>query len=256
MNSNNWVIGAKLYASTDSTVHTLKHLSITTLNSIEVKGFSILSLKHRRGCSATHADAVCRASNLDDQHSLLLLALICVHVVDLTDTTGKHDGLDPLHAFRLSLLFLALGSKEWHTHTKRTCVSADDRFAELVSVVRSTVGGLNHDLKRAGLVARILEALILPRQLVARNVEVSNAVSSCTCKNKRSSSRCMSVSQTTASSSFSTRERSNTRGKVVGLSSEEDVVMAFCLNHLSWKCSSCSFIRQQKCDRFRASSSF
>ena len=58
--------------------------------------------------------------------------LMDVDVIELTDTTAEHDGLDVLSSLSVAEA-LAIGTSE----------TSDDRLTELVTVVGRTVGGLD-----------------------------------------------------------------------------------------------------------------
>lgn len=58
--------------------------------------------------------------------------LMDVDVIELTDTTAEHDGLDVLSSLSVAEA-LAIGTSE----------TSDDRLTELVTVVGSTIGGLD-----------------------------------------------------------------------------------------------------------------
>ena len=74
-----------------------------------------------------------------------------VSAVDLTETPGKHDRLDPFAA-------LAAGQ----AHAKRARVACDEGLAKLVAVVGRAIGSFKKDLKRRRKRCGILRLLVFP----------------------------------------------------------------------------------------------
>mmetsp|Transcript_27831 Transcript_27831/g.40935 ORF Transcript_27831/g.40935 Transcript_27831/m.40935 type:complete len:350 (+) Transcript_27831:2294-3343(+) len=213
MERHNRVAVAQLTARADDAIHFLLHLCVSTLHCIEVE-LTDLARGTATGRSSTHADAVSRASHLDNLHSNLRGALPSVASIHLTEPAREKNGLDPLTP-------LATGS----ARSIRTSETADERLAVFVTVVRCAIGTLNEDVEGSGHgagVGLVGEGLFV-RLVVANHVEGTHAVADSATDVRGSCSSGLHVAKTAAGASFGTCKGAHTGGHVVRLGGVDEV---------------------------------
>mmetsp|Transcript_36056 Transcript_36056/g.64935 ORF Transcript_36056/g.64935 Transcript_36056/m.64935 type:complete len:209 (-) Transcript_36056:1082-1708(-) len=165
MHTNNRILRSQITTSPHQSIHPIFHLGIPALYGVKVQCGIFARLHPGGGGASPDADAVARSSDLDDEHALFGFALGRVSAVQRANAGGEHDGLDPFES-------LSAGN----AHTEASGESVNHGLAEFVAVIARAIARLHLDLQRTGQVGRVFERIVLPRQCVSRDVQVSDAV--------------------------------------------------------------------------------
>jgi hypothetical protein len=159
------ILFAEIATGAHQSIETVLHLGVAALHRVEVQVGVLRALDARGRSTATDPDPVGWTADLHDEHPLFRGALIRVPAVKLPDPGGEHDRFHPFEALpaRKSL-------------TERPREAMDDRLAVLVSVVGRSVARLDLDVQGGGEVPGVHEGLVLPRKVVPRDVQITDAV--------------------------------------------------------------------------------
>ncbi len=134
--------------------------------------------------------------------------------IDLSNSAGKHDGLYPLPPLTVR-----------ESQPKRACKALYQRLTKLVAVIRGPVARLYLYLKGSGKVGGINKRLILPRQGVTRDIQVTHTVRGSPCHNKTAPARGMAIPYPPPCTCLCPGKWGNTCGKVVCLCCKDDVIV-------------------------------
>mmetsp|Transcript_33206 Transcript_33206/g.96159 ORF Transcript_33206/g.96159 Transcript_33206/m.96159 type:complete len:244 (-) Transcript_33206:910-1641(-) len=235
MDGNDRVRSAFLEAGTNKAVHPVLHFCVPSLDRVEIKGCRRLVAHSARGCAATHADAVGRATDLHHEHPRLWLLLRDMSGIQLANTSGEHDGLDPLYSRGRAPSFTS------QSQTERPTKAVDYRLSKLVPVVRRAVRRLDGDGAGVCQVCRVLETtrpvavhhVFFPRQRVAFEVEISDAIGRDAGHRGGAPAGGLDIPESASGTGLRTGEGSHCAGEVVRLGGEDRVKCDLRSTHLA-----------------------
>ena len=153
---------AEGHAGVDDLLAAPLHLGIAPLHGVEVEILGVAAGIHRRGGSATEADAHGGPAELHEQRARRHRLLADEAAADRAHAAGDHDRL-VVAAQRAGHLLL-VGAKE----------PAELRPPELVAEGRAAEGRVDHDREGGGQAPREGREVALPGHRVARNAEVGD----------------------------------------------------------------------------------
>mmetsp|Transcript_9653 Transcript_9653/g.20387 ORF Transcript_9653/g.20387 Transcript_9653/m.20387 type:complete len:311 (-) Transcript_9653:797-1729(-) len=203
-------------------IHPVLHLGIPPLHCIEIQRRVLARLHPARRCPTADPNAVARPSNLNHEHALLGFALRGVSSIHGPHACREHDWLDPLET---------LPGRQSHAETAGKAVY--HRLAEFVTVIARSVGGFHLDLQRTSEVGRINELLVLPREGISRNVEVSDAVRADPGDGVRALSRGHDIAESSSGTGLGSGEGCHGRGEIVRFRRQDGVKRLFHHFHLA-----------------------
>ena len=224
MDSKNRIVRSHLNASSNDSVQFIFHFSVASLNGIEVQFRFVVTLNFNWTCgTTTNTDSIDWTTNLCQQHSTLRVQFFSLCRIHDAETGTEHYWLHVFVALVVSI-----------DNSVRDRETRDYWLSKLVAIVRRSVTRFDDYFQWTCKWRWVLKVWRFVGQLVVRNVEISNAITSSASDCVTTSPNSLNISNSTTSTSRCATERSNSRRHVVSLGCEYQVGIDFIDRDLSW----------------------